>query len=136
MCLNDVKGVDLATIDHFYYGNENLTSDTYRGEEIWSRDRFPKLHLRGPIHVSVALIFRGAWCSGQREHGRAPYKGFDLPWTTNLLSDSKELYLTKEALSERLSRRLSPTYEGNAFQQFLSQQGLTSFSKPVREICR
>ena len=133
--LNDVKGVDLATIARLNYSHENPTLDTCKVENIWCRDELATLHLNGPIHISVAVIFRGAWRE-HRDRWRAPYGGFDLPWTTNLLSDSRELYMTMEALFERLQRRLSPSYDGKAFHQDTSLSDLIGSSWVLRESYR
>ena len=75
-----------------------------------------------PFHVTVALAHPGALEKRRRDGAinDASWRtlGLTVDCGLNLLPDSPELYLTKEALTERLRRRLSPSYKGKALYKF------------------
>lgn len=94
MSLNDIKGVDLASIGEIDYSRDNPNLDNCKVKPVWARDESSKLHLRGPIHVTVALALREILPrSGYRSQC-----GFNLSWTSSLLGERPELYLTKEVI--------------------------------------
>ena len=75
-----------------------------------------------PFHVTVALAHPRALEKRRRDGAinDASWRtlGLTVDCGLNLLPDSPELYLTKEALTERLRRRLSTDYFGKALFKF------------------
>ena len=75
-----------------------------------------------PFHVTVALAHPGALEKRRRDGAinDASWRtlGLTVDCGLNLLPDSPGLYLTKGAITERLRKRLSPSYDGKALFKF------------------
>jgi len=121
-CLDDLKGVDLISISRINYSRQDPTLDACGVEDLYMFNGQIEPVSTYPFHVTVALAHPGA-LEKRRRDGRtcdASWRclGLTVDCGRNLLPDSPELYLSKEALTDKLSRRLSSDYQGKALCRF------------------
>jgi len=116
----------------------NPTLDTCKEENLYRRDPQAEPPTSYPFHVTVALACPGALERRRREgrvqnyqYGLIVTSRFTLSCNSNLLPESLDLYMTKEAITERLTRRLSSEYDGWALDKFEPSLNTLPWSKCI-----